>query len=68
MTNQDLSQVLNQLSETMKELNGVIISDYNKGVCAEPVLNDIFIKSKELKIPVFVDPKGKRWNKYYWFT
>ena len=66
LTDQNLNQVLKQVSKKIiKGVDGVIISDYNKGVCTELVTKDIINKAKELQIPVFVDPKGKKWNKYY---
>ncbi len=65
LTVQNLNQVLRQVSKEIKRVDGVIISDYNKGICTESVTKDIINKANELQIPVFVDPKGKRWNKYY---
>ena len=65
LTDQNLNQIREQILLEMDYVDGVIVSDYNKGVCKELVLNDIIIKSKKLKIPVFIDPKGKKWNKYY---
>ena len=65
LTDQNLNQVLKQVSKKIVEVDGVIISDYNKGVCTELVIKDIINKAKELNIPIFVDPKGKKWNKYY---
>ena len=65
LTDQNLNQVLNQISQKNTELDGVIISDYNKGTCSESVVNNIITKARELKIPVFIDPKGKKWSKYY---
>tara|TARA_B100000575_G_C23115362_1_gene644698 strand:+ start:778 stop:1743 length:966 start_codon:yes stop_codon:yes gene_type:complete len=65
LTKQNLNQVLEQVSKKIMGVDGVIISDYDKGVCTELVLKEIINKAKELHIPVFVDPKGKKWNKYY---
>ena len=64
LTDQNLNQVLKQVLKN-KDVDGVIISDYNKGICTELVIKDIINKAKELQIPIFVDPKGKKWNKYY---
>ena len=65
LTKQNLNQVLKQVSKKIVEVDGVIISDYDKGVCTEFVIKDTINKAKELSIPIFVDPKGKKWNKYY---
>ena len=49
LTDQNLNQVLNQISQKNTELDGVIISDYNKGTCSESVVNNIITKARELK-------------------
>ena len=65
LTNQNLDQILKQVFKKITGIDGVIISDYNKGVCSELVTKEVINKAKELNIPIFVDPKGKKWNKYY---
>ena len=65
LTNQNLDQILKQVFKKIAGIDGVIISDYNKGVCSELVTKEVINKAKELNIPIFVDPKGKKWNKYY---
>ncbi len=65
LTDKNLNQIREQILHKMDDVDGVIISDYNKGVCNELVLKDIINKSKKLKTPIFIDPKGKKWNKYY---
>ncbi len=65
LTNQNLNQILKHVSNKISEVDGIIISDYNKGVCIESVTKEIINKARELRIPVFVDPKGKNWEKYY---
>ena len=64
LTDQNLNQIREQVFQKIDEVDGVIVSDYNKGVCTDLVLNDVINKSKKLKIPIFVDPKGKKWSKY----
>ncbi len=65
LTDFSLDQVSDHFSEEMNKVDGVIISDYNKGFCTEVVVNYIVTKAKNLKIPIFIDPKGKNWRKYY---
>ena len=65
LTDQNLNKVLKQVLKKITNVDGVIISDYNKGLCTELIIKNIIFKAKELQIPVFVDPKGKKWNKYY---
>ena len=64
LTDQKLNKVLKQIIEEITNVDGIIISDYDKGICTELVIKNIISKAKALKMPVFVDPKGKDWNKY----
>lgn len=45
-------------------VDAVIISDYKKGVCTPTVCQQVISIAHEANIPVFVDPKGKNWDKY----
>lgn len=45
-------------------LDGVIISDYGKGVCSESLCTNVIDICNDAGIPVFVDPKGVQWEKY----
>lgn len=45
-------------------LDGVILSDYHKGVLTETVATGIIAAAREAGIPVLVDPKGSDWTKY----
>ena len=65
LTDQNLNQIRKQVLQKTEDVDGVIVSDYNKGVCTEMVVNEIISKSKKLKIPIFIDPKGKKWSKYH---
>ena len=65
LSDQRLNQLLKQVAQRIKEIDGIIISDYNKGVCTETVVSEIINKSKKFGIPIFIDPKGKNWMKYY---
>ena len=48
----------------IKEIDGVIISDYGKGLCSDLLLKKVISTSNESNIPIFVDPKGSDWEKY----
>lgn len=65
LTNQSINKMLMKLPKNIKEVDGIIISDYNKGVCTEAVVRDIIKRARKLQIPTYVDPKGKNWDKYY---
>ena len=65
LTNQSIKQILMNVSVNITEVDGIIISDYNKGVCTEVVVREVITLARKLKIPTYVDPKGKKWKKYY---
>lgn len=44
--------------------DGVVVSDYNKGVCTLDLTRLVINKAKDADIPVIVDPKGSNWDKY----
>ena len=45
-------------------IDGILLSDYAKGVCSTTFCSWIISKARERNIPVLVDPKGKNWSKY----
>ena len=45
-------------------LDGVIVSDYAKGVCASGFVQDVIAKAHAKAVPVLIDPKGADWSKY----
>lgn len=45
-------------------LDGIVVSDYGKGVCTDSVLKQVFALANDHKIPTIVDPKGNQWTKY----
>lgn len=45
-------------------LDGIIISDYAKGVCSEEFCKWIIKLAHDNGIYVLIDPKGPNWNKY----
>lgn len=45
-------------------LDGIIISDYAKGVCSADFCQKVIKNANAYKIPVLVDPKGAVWDKY----
>jgi len=45
-------------------LDGIVISDYAKGVCSATFVQRIIALAGTEKIPVLVDPKGSDWEKY----
>lgn len=47
-----------------KKLDGVIISDYAKGVCSQDFCKWVIGTAISYDIPILVDPKGNDWDKY----
>ncbi len=47
-----------------KGLDGVILSDYQKGVLTERAAQLVIAAARRAGIPVLVDPKGRDWTKY----
>jgi len=45
-------------------INGLIISDYAKGVCSDSLCQWLITKAVDNNILVLVDPKGNEWTKY----
>lgn len=45
-------------------LDGIILSDYAKGICSRELCQQIIKFANERSIPVLVGPKGKDWSKY----
>ena len=45
-------------------LDGIIISDYAKGVCSAEFCQQVIRTARAANVPVLVDPKGSDWQKY----
>jgi rfaE bifunctional protein kinase chain/domain len=61
---EDFNEIKKKVVASLKRYDGIIISDYNKGVCEESFIISLIEEAKKNKIPIFVDPKGKNWKKY----
>ena len=59
-----LKKITAFLNKKSNRLDGVIISDYAKGLCSKELLQPIFKILKQRRIPVLCDPKGKDFAKY----
>lgn len=57
-----LSQWLENLLDD--GLDGIIVSDYAKGVCSDSFCQWVIKQGKAYNIPVLIDPKGADWSKY----
>ena len=45
-------------------LDGIVVSDYAKGVCSDAFCQWVIKAAEKNGIPVLVDPKGPHWEKY----
>ncbi|MDD4085585.1 MAG: PfkB family carbohydrate kinase, partial [Acidaminococcaceae bacterium] len=45
-------------------LDGVVISDYAKGVCSDAFCQKVIKTAHAYQVPVLIDPKGADWAKY----
>ncbi|MGP0565417.1 D-glycero-beta-D-manno-heptose-7-phosphate kinase [Nitrospina sp. 32_T5] len=57
-------KIINYINETVPKMDGVICSDYNKGILTEKVTHTIMHRAKNAKKHVVVDPKGTDFSKY----
>jgi len=60
--------ILKNIDEVMKKIDGIIISDYAKGIVTDKILKKIITFAKKKKIPVTVDPKVENFKKYKHIT
>ena len=59
------AQLLEIIKDEIKnQYDCVILSDYAKGVCTESICKLVINNCQNRKIPVLVDPKGQKWDKY----
>lgn len=58
------SRVLTYAGALMEEVDGVICSDYHKGVCTPDVLEPLFAMARAAGHPIIVDPKKQDFTHY----
>ena len=59
-----IAQTLAGVESILAEVDGLICSDYNKGVCTPDLLVPLFAKAKAANLPIFVDPKARNFTHY----
>ena len=60
-----VDELLKNFSASLPNVDGVIISDYGKGVCTKKICREIIGACRAAKKFVVVDPKGDNWQKYF---
>ena len=58
------TQILAGVESILAEVDGLVCSDYNKGVCTPDLLVPLFAKAKAANLPNFVDPKARDFARY----
>ena len=58
-------KLLKNFYEQLSGVDGVIISDYGKGVCTKKICREIIGACRAQKKFIIVDPKGDNWQKYF---
>ncbi|MFC2491679.1 MAG: D-glycero-beta-D-manno-heptose-7-phosphate kinase [Campylobacter curvus] len=58
------SELVQKVTENLKNFSVVLLSDYGKGVLSDKVCQDIINECVRLGIPVLIDPKGNDYSKY----
>ncbi len=64
ISNPESTEILEQLSETLKEMDAIIVSDYAKGFLSEYFLKALIDKARNEDKMIIVDPKGRNFSKY----
>ena len=59
-----VAQILAGVESILAEADGLICSDYNKGVCMPDLLVPLFAKARAASVPIFVDPKARDFARY----
>ena len=59
-----VSQVLRSVEPLMRDIDGVVCSDYRKGVCIPALLGPLFTMGQAAGHPIFVDPKVQDFSHY----
>ncbi|MDE0204823.1 MAG: PfkB family carbohydrate kinase, partial [Candidatus Tectomicrobia bacterium] len=59
-----IAQALSGLEPVLAEVDGLVCSDYDKGVCTPDLLVPLFTKARRANLPIFVDPKTPDFARY----
>ena len=64
ITTETEKKLLQYINQMLPSMDGVICSDYQKGILTEKVIHAIMHKAKKAKKPVIVDPKSSDFSLY----
>ena len=57
LSNESLEAVQASVLKNIKDVDAIILADYNKGLFSEKIIGSILSIAKENNVPVYVDPK-----------
>ncbi len=58
------AKILDPLDGLLAAVQGIVLSDYGKGVCTPRICREVIGKARQKNLPVVVDPKGTDWERY----
>lgn len=58
------SEIIQTIKRTMQDVDGIILSDYNKGVLNKNIISFVISLAQENNVPVIVDPKKDNFDPY----
>jgi D-beta-D-heptose 7-phosphate kinase / D-beta-D-heptose 1-phosphate adenosyltransferase len=58
------ASLIKTVAQQCTKAKAIVLSDYGKGFCSPELTSFIIKKARKRNIPVIVDPKGHRWEKY----
>lgn len=57
-------ELLDKIKSVINQIQVVVLSDYNKGVCTEYFCQELIQLCQKNKKTIIIDPKSKDWSKY----
>lgn len=57
-------KIINLIEKNIDQAHIVLVSDYAKGVISESIVARLINIARQLKKPIFIDPKGRDYSKY----
>ena len=66
ITEETENKFIKYINDIIPKMDGIICSDYHKGILSEKITNAIMHRAKNSKKKVVVDPKGNRFSQIQW--
>ena len=59
-----IARALSSVEPVLADVDGLVCSDYDKGVCTPDLLVPLFAMARRANLPIFVDPKARDFARY----